>query len=143
MTIKDNAIATCVKIIGVLLIFGGVLAGLIYGNSEEYSGLGDLQPIISWTIFANGLIWGFLLLGFSEVINLLQGIFNQGEKLETNNNVSIEKDKITNVKNTEVVNKEIGKDVVSKINVYYESKGIGILKIEATQVQVPVTPRYL
>ncbi|WP_066050686.1 hypothetical protein [Robertmurraya korlensis] len=76
MNDKSNNIAQALFIIGILSIIGGVISGLYYGTSVEYYPLGNFQGVLSWTVLLSGVVSGIVFLGFSELIKLLQGIYN-------------------------------------------------------------------
>lgn len=79
MTSKDNPIASALAIIGILFMVGGLIVGTNYGTSYEYAAVGSMQSAIGLSFFFSGLISGMIFLGFSEIIKLLQGIYNQRE----------------------------------------------------------------
>ncbi|QOR67112.1 hypothetical protein IM538_02865 [Cytobacillus suaedae] len=72
---KDNIVAKALMIVGYLAIVVGMITGFSYGSKEE---LGELRGVIGLSLFISGIIWGIVFFGFSEVIKLLQGIYNQG-----------------------------------------------------------------
>ncbi len=75
MTNKENTVAKALMIVGYLAIVVGMITGFSYGSQEE---LGELRGVIGLSLFISGIIWGIVFFGFSEVIKLLQGIYNQG-----------------------------------------------------------------
>ncbi|MBE4909248.1 hypothetical protein IMZ08_14370 [Bacillus luteolus] len=75
MTGKENTVAKALMIVGYLAIVVGMITGFSYGSQEE---LGELRGVIGLSLFVSGIIWGIVFFGFSEVIKLLQGIYNQG-----------------------------------------------------------------
>lgn len=93
MTDNKNPIATALLVIGFLFILGGVIFGLHFGLRDGYYAFSESQGILGWDIFVSSTITGIVFLGFSEIIKLLQGIFNQGEKSRDNGYVGpIEKE---------------------------------------------------
>lgn len=71
MTKRDNAVATMLQALGGIIIAGYTFRalGVIY----------DLGGGVAFELFLQGLIFGMLLIGFGEVIKLMQGLFNQRE----------------------------------------------------------------
>lgn len=71
MTKKDNTVATVLQILGGTLIAAYTIRALV--AIDEFGG----GP--AFEIFLQGVIFGMLLIGFGEVIKLMQGLFNQRE----------------------------------------------------------------
>ncbi|MCT2534196.1 hypothetical protein NC661_19730 [Aquibacillus koreensis] len=79
MDVRKNLVVSAFLVIGVVVIVGGMFIGLYIGTSEDFYVLGELQGIIGWVIFASGVMWGIVFIGFFEVIKLLERIYNQRE----------------------------------------------------------------
>lgn len=81
---RYNVIAFILKIIGVIVIAWGIISGIVFlaTVSNEYGGG---PPIGAWSVFFSPILVGFLIIGFGEIIDLLQRIFDQnkpeGEKM--------------------------------------------------------------
>jgi hypothetical protein len=72
---RNNAIAYALRIIGWSCLVFGFLLGIIAGTSTN-----EVLSGITYIIY--GIIFCAIFLGFSEVISLLQGIYDQGVKKE-------------------------------------------------------------
>lgn len=68
---KSNAIGNWLKVIGVIVIVGGVVVGIALATIGE--GFGMLAMIICWV---GSVIGGLVLMGFGEIVELLQGIYS-------------------------------------------------------------------
>ena len=79
MTNKENKVASALTVVGILSIATGIISGLYYGMNDEFVPFGPIQASIGFGLLINGIIWGIVFFGFSEIIKLLQGIFNQRE----------------------------------------------------------------
>lgn len=74
-----NKIAKSLYVIGVLCIFGGIMLGFMNYESLTLieNTLGDLEQVsqVSWSTFlayaGAGLVSGFMMFGFGEIIYLL------------------------------------------------------------------------
>lgn len=86
--------ATVLIYAGVAAILGGIVAGLaMYEISPGgYSYRAEYDYSILWSWIAAGVVSGILLLGFAEVINLLDKINNKLEK-ESASEEDVEGDK--------------------------------------------------
>lgn len=122
---RNNPIATALFIIGVIAIIYGIIAGLNYGTSEEYYLLGDLQGIMGWSIFGSSVVCGVLFFGFSEIIKLLQGIYNQNETVKP----TFDKPDDTSMEQERSI---ITEQVTTEINEFYQSKNLRVVNIEET-----------
>ncbi|QDY45904.1 hypothetical protein FK545_12055 [Planococcus glaciei] len=71
MTSKKNVIGLTVQIVGAAIIIINFFRAI---SSVDFAG-----GAAAFEIFLQGLIFGVLFLGFGEVINLMQGLFNQRE----------------------------------------------------------------
>ncbi|MCM3611884.1 hypothetical protein M4S82_11520 [Planococcus sp. MERTA32b] len=71
MTSKDNAVAKTLQIVGGALIAVYAFTALAL--------IGDFGGGPAFEVFLQGVIYGMLLVGFGEVIKLMQGLFNQRE----------------------------------------------------------------
>lgn len=63
---NKNSIGQALKTMGIISIILGILGGLIIAS--------DISPISGVTTIFSSIIFGLVLLGFSEVIRLLQKI---------------------------------------------------------------------
>ncbi|MCL7749203.1 hypothetical protein [Halalkalibacter alkaliphilus] len=82
-----NKIAIAIKVIAVLQIIVGFFAGLIAANVEvSYTYLTGTYTEFNWTIaiiwWLASIITSIFLLGFAEIVHLLQKI---ADKVESNN----------------------------------------------------------
>ncbi|MED4124044.1 hypothetical protein P4641_08650 [Halalkalibacterium halodurans] len=81
-----NDVAKALYVIGWLTIIGGLVLG--FANREvEVEGLVYTHTETSWLIFfayfIGGIIWGVIMFGFAEIVNLLDRIRHESdEKLE-------------------------------------------------------------
>ncbi|MDN7246420.1 hypothetical protein QWY16_04460 [Planococcus shenhongbingii] len=117
MTSMKNTIGLTVQIVGI-----GVIAINFFRAVASIDLIGGS---LAFDIFIQGVLYGVLLLGFGEVINLLQGIFNQRE-LE---------DGHIQQKTTALTNdneKMISSDVKQQIKEIYTKKKVEIESIEET-----------
>lgn len=81
MTSKENLIADVLKWIGWAWLAIGLLLGMIHLTSELPGDPAENhQGLIAFAYAAGGVMWCVIFLGFSEVVSLLQGIYNQGER---------------------------------------------------------------
>lgn len=71
MTRKENAIGKALQVIGAIIV--------IAYTFRAFSVIGDFGGGAGFDVFLQGLIIGMLLIGFGEVILLMQGLFNQRE----------------------------------------------------------------
>jgi len=71
MTSTKNVIGLTVQIVGAAIIIINFFRAI---TSVYFAG-----GAVAFEIFLQGLIFGVLIVGFGEVINLLQGLFNQRE----------------------------------------------------------------
>ncbi|WP_033541676.1 hypothetical protein [Planococcus sp. CAU13] len=71
MTRKDNVAAKMLQVLGVIIIVAYTFRALAI--VDEFNGG------TAFEVFLQGLIFGMLLIGFGEVIRLMQGLFNQRE----------------------------------------------------------------
>ncbi|MGF3104468.1 hypothetical protein [Rossellomorea sp. DUT-2] len=80
MTNKENKVASALKVVGFFVIAIGIISGsLFYGQNDEFVQPSPLQAMLGFALMINGIVWGIVFFGFSEIIKLLQGIFNQRE----------------------------------------------------------------
>ncbi|QHJ72080.1 hypothetical protein [Planococcus halotolerans] len=71
MTSKNNVIAMTLQIVGGTLIAVYAFRALAL--------IGEFGGGAAFDVFLQGVIFGMLLIGFGEVIKLMQGLFNQRE----------------------------------------------------------------
>ncbi|WP_167360075.1 hypothetical protein [Halobacillus dabanensis] len=96
--------------------------------------LGALQGIIGLTLFINGVVWGIVFFGFSEVIKLLQGIYNQREVSLSETNSSV-KETPSNLNISDLLGDndvKISEVVRNEIISFYSSKGLTVQEIACT-----------
>ena len=79
----SNPIATALKIISVIIFIGGFILGIVLGTQEVEQGIyytytkTEFSFAIALIYWAVSFISGMLMLGFSEIINLLNSIKNK------------------------------------------------------------------
>lgn len=79
----SNPIATALKVISVIIFIGGFILGIVLGTQKaEYGVLytytkTEFSFTIALIYWAASFISGMLMLGFSEIINLLNSINNK------------------------------------------------------------------
>ncbi|WP_029191744.1 hypothetical protein [Paenibacillus elgii] len=75
--LTDNSIAQAIKIIAISEIVLGIILGIIFANQEDATSLRH-ETSFRWSIaiiwWIATFIFGFLILGFSEIIRLLHEI---------------------------------------------------------------------
>ena len=120
MTRRDNVIATMLQVLGGIIIAG--YAFRAYGLIYQFGGGAAFE------VFLQGLIFGMLLIGFGEVIKLMQGLFNQREPErpvedpETARRMSL----------TESADSTVSLETRSRIMDFYTKKNMIVDDIEAT-----------
>ncbi|MGG0716999.1 hypothetical protein ABE096_05270 [Robertmurraya massiliosenegalensis] len=129
MAKKDNPIAKALFIVGIFIIAASAITGLIYGTSLDYYFLGELQSTLGWSVFISGIISGLFFLGFSEIIKLLQGIYNQNEKQSADENYEVNLDKSPEIK---PIKSTITDQVIQEITEFYQVKNVQVENIEET-----------
>lgn len=77
---RENTIASILRIIGVIVIIIGFLSLLFWSSGDHTEGLGNLSSQLGWSSFFSSIVSGVILIGFAEVISLLQGIYNRQAK---------------------------------------------------------------
>lgn len=123
---RNNPIATALFFVGIFIIACSAVSGLLYGTSLDYYFLGQLQSMLGWSIFISGIICGLVFLGFSEVIKLLQGIYNQNEKPPTDEKHEVKLAKSPSVKSI------ITDHIFQKITEFYQTQNVKVADIEET-----------
>ncbi|MFB4473328.1 hypothetical protein ACDI16_10305 [Oceanobacillus caeni] len=77
-----NLVSKTLFYLGILEIVAGLVTGIAMGNTEAL-GLYGSYTEFSWTIFLicffSGFIAGLIIIGFSEIIRLLQDIKDQAK----------------------------------------------------------------
>lgn len=75
--VEDNKIAVILRVVAIIEIIGGFILGVILGNTYE------IVYDFNWGLFVGTVIAGFIsgifILGFAEVIQLLQDIKDRKE----------------------------------------------------------------
>ena len=71
MTSRDNVVGTALQGLGGVIIAAFTLRALMV--------IGEFGGGVAFEVFLQGVIYGLLLIGFGEVIKLMQGLFNQRE----------------------------------------------------------------
>lgn len=131
LTNKENTVAKALMIVGYLSIIVGMITGFNYGSKEE---LGELRGVIGLSLFVSGIIWGIVFFGFSEVIKLLQGIYNQGRAKGPV--IRTEKDEVpsatSEVKENKVESGSIPDAVRGEIHEFFEERGNTVQSILPT-----------
>lgn len=129
MTSRENIIASVLRVIGWCCLAFGILFGMIYGmidRPEEQFVQDSFYEMVTLTSIVSGIIWCVIFLGFSEVVSLLQGIYNQGEKKEKH---AIKKKPILTPK------QELALQAEAEIKSYYASVNKVIDLIESTEIE--------
>jgi len=85
---RHSLIGFILKITGVVVIAWGIIEGFIV-FAEFSSGYGQI-PIVALKIFATPIVIGLLIIGFGEVIDLLQRLLN-GDKSKAISNEGLKK----------------------------------------------------
>ncbi|MGM0846621.1 MAG: hypothetical protein ACQEUT_16725 [Bacillota bacterium] len=133
MTRTDNKVATALFVVGVLSITVGIMSGLYYGSQGGNGEFGQSQARIGWGIFIDGLIWGIVFFGFSEVIKLLQGIFNQREPGVSTSGDAPAFESEMPVSEEETNTRKISENEKNTIQEYYDAQGKTVEDIELTE----------
>lgn len=71
---RQNSVAKVLRFIGIAIMIGGLFFAIIIGSSAPEGGLFWSSAL---TVLFSGFTTGMLFVGFSEVIALLQKIYNQ------------------------------------------------------------------
>jgi len=77
---KTNIVATILTIIAWVTFIGGFIMGIVYGNVEiegYYSDYTEFSFQVAFIYWAVSFISGMMLLGFAEIIKLLEDIKNK------------------------------------------------------------------
>ena len=81
----DNTKAKAISVIGWIDIIGGVIGSFIMGSAFSLSNLDGIEKY-NWNIVILGIfssvVSGIILLGFAEIINLLQEKVSQAKKID-------------------------------------------------------------
>ncbi|MFD1032318.1 hypothetical protein [Metaplanococcus flavidus] len=120
MTKKDNAIAMSLQILGGVMIAAFALRALM--AIDEFGG----GP--AFEILLQGVIFGMLLIGFGEVIKLMQGLFNQREPERPVEDPEMARRQALRISSDSSVSIENR----NKIMDYYTKKNMVVDDIEAT-----------
>ncbi|MGR3762912.1 hypothetical protein [Rossellomorea sp. NS-SX7] len=133
MTSKENKVASALTIVGVACIAIGIISGLYYGMNDMFVplGWGNIQGLLGFGVFINGLVWGIVFLGFAEIIKLLQGIFNQGEP--SGPQILMPSAPAASVQRKQRDPHEVSKYERMEIEEFYSEKGWTVEKIERTE----------
>jgi hypothetical protein len=82
----NNSVGNILRKIGFINMFAGVVLGFILGDTHNLT-----DPNTNWGVVllwaAIGFISGMTFIGFSEIIYLLQGIYIDRGKNESNSNL--------------------------------------------------------
>ncbi|WP_336786180.1 hypothetical protein [Paenibacillus sp. MMO-177] len=96
-----NIISTCLMGIGILLLVIGFIAGLIIGIDHD-----GFHMIIALYWWLSGVTAGFIFIGLSEIVNLLQKLVNRFDANHIPQNAGpssrIEEDSIAEVTDTKI-----------------------------------------
>jgi hypothetical protein len=73
----NNLVGKIIQAIGIIEILAGLIAGFVFGTTYDEFGTSTfhIQSALIWWI--SGIVTGMLLIGFSEVIKLLDNINNK------------------------------------------------------------------
>ena len=78
-TSGENSVATSLKVIAWLTFIGGIILGIIVGNATaEYSW--EFNFPFALAAWVSSFISGTLLLGFAEIVTLLQKLVESGSR---------------------------------------------------------------
>lgn len=121
MTSTNNAVGTLLQVAGGLITAVYALRALFAVNL--------MGGGIAFEIFLQGLIFGVLLVGFGEVVKLLQGLFNQREPEPPRvGKATAGGYRVLQDSNDRTVSAE----TQNRIREFYEKKGLAADEIEAT-----------
>lgn len=76
-TSGDNPVGTTLKVIAWLEFIGGIILGIVVGNVTGGYSFNLLYAIVAWV---SSFISGTLLLGFAEIVTLLQKLVDTGSR---------------------------------------------------------------
>ena len=65
----ENGVAIAIRILALITIIGGLILGFILGKDPYYDEFSFALAVVYW---AAGIVTGIILLGFAEIIRLLQ-----------------------------------------------------------------------
>ena len=65
----ENGVASAIRILALITIIGGLILGFILGKDPYYDEFSFTLAVVYW---AAGIVTGIILLGFAEIIRLLQ-----------------------------------------------------------------------
>lgn len=65
----ENGVASAIRILALITIIGGLILGFILGKDPYYDEFSFALAVVYW---AAGIVTGIILLGFAEIIRLLQ-----------------------------------------------------------------------
>lgn len=65
----ENSVASAIHILAWVTIIGGLILGLILGKNPYYNEFSFALAVVYW---AAGIVTGIMLMGFAEIIRLLQ-----------------------------------------------------------------------
>ncbi|MCZ2259119.1 hypothetical protein [Sporosarcina sp. G11-34] len=128
---RNNLIALILKIMGLIVIAWGILSGIVFLVSVYDEYMGEL-PIGVWSVFFTPILVGFLIIGFGEVIDLLQRIFNQNEPAEKKLSLSEEPEKPNQPNQPHPL---VPWQAEQEIREFYVKKGVEVDRITATKDQ--------
>ena len=123
MTSTKNVIGQTVQIVGAAIIIINFFRAI---SSVDFAGGG-----VAFEIFLQGLIFGVLFLGFGEVINLMQGLFNQREP-EGSPVQKKQSDSTLNSASLRPNQTPVSSNALRQIKALYAMKNIEVENVEAT-----------
>ena len=140
----QNFTATFIKGLGFLIIAIGIIGGIYYGSDGDLELLNNFRVNMSVAIIFQGVILGSAFVGLSEIIKLLQNIYNQRNQMQLYPN-QIQQDKMKseeynllekNAPDTQI-QKPKGEHEKSqeKIYNYYSQNGIVINSVKKTPLK--------
>jgi hypothetical protein len=130
VTSKENLIADALKWVGWACLAVGLLLGMIHFTSDLPGDPAvNHQGLIAFAYAAGGVMWCVIFLGFSEVVGLLQGIYNQGERKRKPSSALKQKDR---VKTPFEITNEPSYDYENEIKNYYFTHNRFVDSIEST-----------
>jgi hypothetical protein len=122
---RMNLMGFILKVAGVVVISWGVIHGIAFLG--EYAMEFDSISIAALTTFFTPIVTGLLIIGFGEVIDLLQELSDKAKPKVENNNVSV----VPGVQVTPI-DKEVPFYAEAEIKDYYKEKNIEVRAIHRT-----------
>lgn len=90
---EKNSSGVLIKTLAILTYIGGFILGLVCGNG--FAIYGEFFMPAALIVWVSGFFYGTLLYGFSEIINLLQGIKDNSTPVLDGDSLSLDDDEET------------------------------------------------